>query len=68
MRFEIKLKSDESSDVVNNLTFANAFINLCEQYPHLDSQVIVEMIVLECRSRSRNFYKYEGVANESVNN
>lgn len=68
MKCEIKLGLDESADVVNNLMFANAFINLCEQYPHLDSQVIVEMIVLECSSRSRNFYKYKGVANESVNN
>ena len=68
MKFEIKLGLDESDDVVNNLTIANAFINLCEQYPHLDSQAIVEMIILEYRSRSMRFYQDKGVANEPINN
>ena len=68
MKFEIKLGLDENNDAVNNLTIANAFINLCEQYPNLDSQAIVEMIILEYRSRSMRFYQDKGVANEPINN
>lgn len=44
---------EHEGERVTNLAVAQAFMDLCDQYEHLDTCTIVRMIELEGRSRVR---------------